>query len=82
MISDTWKLQPFQSQHSGVTITSHNFSAVMDFWPIGIFERYCANLFACKRISIIYYTVTPLDQSFGGLFSLVEPLFTVFYYET
>ena len=63
------------SQRSGGTTTSHNFFSVSrsdgfladrDLWKV-----LCQ--FICMENSTIYYTVTSLGQSFGGLFSLVEP---------
>ena len=67
--------EAFFSQHSGGTTTSHNFFSVSrsdgfladrDLWKV-----LCQ--FICMENSTIYYTVTSLGQSFGGLFSLVEP---------
>ena len=51
MTSDTWKLKLLLASTLAAQLQAiifFLFPAAMDFWPIGIFERYYANLFAWK----------------------------------
>ena len=61
MIIDTWKLKLFLASTLGAQLQAiifFLFPAAMDFWPIGIFERYYANLLHGKFDYILHCNIT------------------------